>query len=180
MSTIPTIKSINQLFKNLIYGGGYDGYQGILKSIDFDGKSIEHLCHWNNDYPTRIGLAKMDTFELQLICWEEGQEIPIHDHEFVDSWIYVLEGELLEEEYKSSGAGSPPMIFRSSKLNKGEFTFASDSIGLHKLMNTNKGRSITVHVYTGILEKWHIYNEKNGQRSEEVINCDFEYDIETH
>ena len=177
MRTLSQITSLPQLIKNLVYGGGYDGYQGILDSIEFDRKEVKPYCHWSKKHYVRISLARMDVFELYLICWEKGQETPIYQLNHVNAWVYVLEGELTDEEYRLPSNNEAPIPYQKNILQKRKYTETSDNVGLHKLINSHKGRTISLHLFMDEVNKWQVFNPKTKELEEHDFKTHFTYDL---
>ncbi|MBD3636872.1 MAG: cysteine dioxygenase family protein [Crocinitomicaceae bacterium] len=177
MDTIPTIHSMKELIKNLTYGGGYDGYQGILNSLDLDKNEIHELTEWSNEHYTRICLAKLDVLELYLICWENDHKTPIYDLNNVNAWIYIIEGELTEEVYHKPSGNNPPNLKDTNKLKQGDFTETTDSTNMHRLVNSYPGRTISLHIFMDNMDKWHVYDPKKQSMREETFNAHHTRDL---
>ena len=170
MNTIPKIKNLAQLKQILHSGPGYDGYDVMLKSIDFDASEMKDYCVWNSRHYSRVYLEQGDCFDLVLMCWEKGQETPVHDHNHQEGWIYVLEGELSEVLFHEEGEGNPLKKTYRNVLKEKEIAYINDDIGLHKLQNTFEGRTLSLHLYADPINQTHIYDETTGNSHLKTIN----------
>src|SRR5690242_20436471 len=50
---------------------------------------------------TRNLIARNTWFEMLLLCWNQGQASPIHNHAGQNCWIAVLDGEIEEQQFES-------------------------------------------------------------------------------
>ena len=164
MNTIPQIKTLDQLKQILHSGPGYDGYDVMLKSIEFGFDEIEKFCEWNDKSYSRVYLEEGDCFELIMMCWEEGQETLVHDHNDQEGWIFLLQGSLAEVIYQANGEGESLDQISEMHLKEGEVSYINDDIGLHKIKNTNKGRTISLHLYADPIKEFSIYDEQTGNK----------------
>lgn len=121
-------------------------YVQILNSIKFNFKEIEHLCFWDADNYSKIGVGSGSDYELVLICWENNQQSPIEPIKNQKSYTYVLKGELTEDVFSES---SEERISEESKvLQKRVVSKLETSHGKeHSLRNSNTGRTVSLHLY---------------------------------
>ena len=59
----------------LFIGGNW-----LLKVTGLNEAEFEKYATWNQESYTRNCIARTDTYELILLCWEKKQETPIHEH----------------------------------------------------------------------------------------------------
>ena len=156
MSTF-AIKSIPQLEKHLIYGGSFSD---ILNSLDISTEAVAEYCNWNTLEASRMCLFQSDCYQLELVCWEFGQRTPIHHYPKLESWMYVVEGTLVEENYTLPSNGTP---YHKTVLETGEKRYRNTYMGLQRLVNKHPGRSISLHLYNGTVEHWQVLNAKGTE-----------------
>ena len=48
-------------------------------------------AHFADDHYTRNLVIRTEVFDLMLLCWDRGQQSPIHNHEGQRCWMAVLE-----------------------------------------------------------------------------------------
>lgn len=163
MYSIPPIKSIEELKRILHTGPGYEGYPAVLKSIEFGPETIQDICSWSNDKYVKRTIERIPSFDLELICWEPGQETAIHDHANRESWFFVLQGELEESVFYKPGEVGEPLHLKSKSIYKNkDIGYMTDNHGLHKLKNSSSERTISIHLYTEPYGNVHHYDEQTG------------------
>jgi cysteine dioxygenase len=165
VSTIPKIKTLDQLKKIIHTGPGYDGIGQMLIEIDFDADELAAHCRWNHHEYQRISLDKGDSYELVLICWEFGQKSPIHDHLGDQGWVIVLQGQLEEEVYYNPEDASSLELKSREIIEKGQLSYINDQYGVHRLKNRSTDRTISLHYYTNLVEEVNVYDKLSGQKS---------------
>lgn len=162
MSTLSPIKTLEQLKRVIHTGTGYDGIATMLNHIEFGADEVADLCKWDSDSYQKVVIESGEDYELTLICWEKGQETKVHDHNSAQSWICVLEGELTEHLYYNSDPGSPLLLRFKETINPKSASYTNDELGVHKITNTNEGRTISLHYYTKPQKEINVFDEKSG------------------
>ncbi|MBT6439565.1 MAG: cysteine dioxygenase family protein [Flavobacteriales bacterium] len=166
MSSLPKITTLKQFINILYQGTGYESYANLLQSIDFGAKEVEPLCFWNPEEYSRISIDKGDSFELVLMCWEPEQSTPIHNHNLLEGWIYVIDGQLTEESFIPAN-GKTTTLKGKEVINSGDVSYINDELGVHRVTNSHKGRTISLHLYSGSIGEVNTYEE--GTRNIEKI-----------
>jgi cysteine dioxygenase len=151
--------------------------------LDFErdtrGKGVAHLlseyCRSARDWCefqlfseetyTRNLIHRCGEFELLLLCWNPGQESPIHDHAGQDCWMAVLEGELEEVHYQAlaGGEGRPLEEGKRTAFNTGGVAFIQDGIALHKIRPLRGARGISLHLYSNPIDTCRVYDPASGR-----------------
>lgn len=163
MKTLPAIKTFDELRKTIHFGPGYETYGTMLASIELPPEELEKYARWSADHYQRIPIDTGDTYSLLLICWEPGQRTPIHQHRDEQSWVVVLEGELTETVYYNPSTESTSLRLRETNvMEKGGMTYMNPDQGLHELVNTSSGRTISIHLYDREVDVLHTY-DASGQ-----------------
>lgn len=135
-----------------------DEYSEIGVRLDIPIEQFLPYTYWNNNHYTRNCIVRTDHYELILLCWEKGQDTPIHCHGNQECWVYVVDGKLDEEHYQYE---EEQLLLESTEtLAKGEKSFMCDDLGFHKLINAGKGRSMSLHLYMNPIDKCTKFNEK--------------------
>ena len=94
-----------------------------------------------------------------LLCWEEGQITPIHDHGGEECWVKVIEGEFRETIYKEDEIGGLTFV-KSAVSKENAVTYMKDFMGFHSLENLSKKRSMSLHLYAKPIRKCRAFDEK--------------------
>jgi predicted metal-dependent enzyme (double-stranded beta helix superfamily) len=99
-----------------------------------------------------------DLCDIYVICWNNNQQTPIHDHSSNGCILKILEGQINEQLF------TPDVKFIKQIVNKkGDVSYIDNDIGLHKVINGNN-KTVSLHVYSPPLYKGKKYtgNEYTG------------------
>ncbi|WP_052467117.1 cysteine dioxygenase [Psychroserpens damuponensis] len=168
-------ETIYELIKLLSQSSIAD-YNTIFKTFDFGIIDFSPFENWSNKKYTRNCLYRDAQFELILLCWQQGQQTTIHGHDGEDCWVYLLQGEMQEVYFKLNDHQSLIEVgARTIKSN--QVTFMNDKIGFHKLKNSCKGKSMSLHLYAKPIENCVSYDEVSQTFVEKKLSYDthFEY-----
>ncbi|KAK7203336.1 RmlC-like cupin domain-containing protein [Myxozyma melibiosi] len=101
---------------------------------------------------TRNGVDTLnEKANLLVLVWNPGKGSLIHDHSNAHCVMKILEGELVETQYKFPDPNAPPRPMDKQKVTeygKDEVTYISDEIGLHRMSNETDKIAISLHLYT--------------------------------
>lgn len=130
-----------------------------------DPKEFRAFEFWDPDQYTRNSIMESGSFELLLMCWEPGQNTPIHNHGGEECWIYMLKGRLLEEIYTRNEMG---MFHLSQKIlnDPGSISYMNDGLGWHRIQNDVEQRAVSLHLYSKPITSCQVYNESTGHLEE--------------
>lgn len=166
-SVLKPIKSIDELRNHLKDRNSF-GYLDIMKAMEIPYDEWERYFTWKAERYTRNSIIKTDDYELLVICWEQGQDSPIHDYDSKEAWIHILRGQLKEEKYKKRDDGSIERV-STVTLTPNDFSFMSGHVGLHRYVNTYESRTVSLHLYVNPLKRWSEYDPaSNSYRDREV------------
>ena len=112
---------------------------------------------------------------MLVVCWESGQDSPIHDFDSKNAWIHVIKGQLKEEKFIMNNEGVLKRL-SSISLGTGDFSYISGHVGLHRYFNLNEGRTVSLVFYVKPLEKWSEYDPVKNKFSERRIGYDSYYE----
>jgi predicted metal-dependent enzyme (double-stranded beta helix superfamily) len=152
-SPVPEIHSLAGLtsrllhvFRNVPAEERTSEIHAILDGISFSEVEWKQYVHFCPQRYARNLLVLNSEFSLILNCWTPGQSTPIHDHgsESRQSWVRVLEGELLFTEYEADHQVKSRQVFSEHGLN----FFVDNSHLLHKLENISSDTSASLHLYS--------------------------------
>lgn len=156
------INSLQQLLHVLPNCSGKE-YVDIVHGMELHVEEFEPFSFWNESFYTRNCIARTDAYELILLCWEPGQETPIHCHGGQECWVYMLQGTLGETRFNLDKTTETLTPDKYMELYEGKFSYMNDDMGLHALKNLNKGRSMSLHLYMNPIEECRIYNNATGK-----------------
>ncbi|HAD96275.1 MAG TPA: hypothetical protein DCG19_02655 [Cryomorphaceae bacterium] len=154
------ITSIQQLRKALSKEAGHAGYSAIVDSINIPVKEIEPYQHWNGSHHTRVSLFDSEPIEAVLTCWEPGQSSAIHNYDFKQGWVLILQGQLYLELYHLKN-DRPVEVSEIALRDKGVF-YLNDGMGFHRFSNNSPHRSLALFLYASKVKRWTTFNVKTG------------------
>lgn len=162
MSTIPKLNTIEAVAKVLHSGIGYEGYPELMNHIQLAESELESFSSWNNEKYTRNALFSSPYAELLLLCWEPGQESPIHTYKHNQGWIKILQGELFMQDVKLDEASLEITagVFHTAKA--GSLVHYDESTGYHQFVNKSDERCISLHLYVERVNTWKIFDKQSG------------------
>ena len=160
-----------QKLVDLLANNSNEEYNALLNDFDFSTIDFKPYQSWSSEKYTRNCLYKDLNFELILLCWEHGQETPIHGHDGEDCWVYLLEGEM-KEVFFNMDDNDNLIADDSQTVETDQVTFMDDSQGFHKLKNGHDGRSMSLHLYAKPIENCKSFDEKSQRFVKRSLNFD--------
>lgn len=133
-------------------------YDEIVERIQLQLSDFNEFLFWEDTYYTRNCILRNKEYELIVLCWEPGQNTPIHCHNDQECWVYVVSGSLFEEKYKIDENETPNQI-SSLLLNEAESHHINDAIGFHRLYNNSKERTVSLHLYAKPIDECSYFSE---------------------
>ncbi len=147
-----------------------DHYNDIIRSSNLPVHAFADYCSWSAKCYTRNCLVENEKFELILLCWEEGQITPIHNHGGEECWVKIIDGEFREKIYTTNQAGQLYMVNTiNSKTN--DVTYMIDFMGYHSIENLSAQRGLSLHLYAKPIRSCRIFDEN----SQQFVNKDLTY-----
>ncbi|MBV8529677.1 MAG: cysteine dioxygenase family protein [Candidatus Eremiobacteraeota bacterium] len=121
------------------------------------------------DY-TRTCVYRNASFEVLLLNWATGAASQIHDHGDQHCWMLVLDGRLDVEDYVRLDPGDVPGYAHvepcgRQRLSRGDTDVRSGPFDLHRVAATAGAPAVSLHVYSGPLRNYIVYDEP-GRRCE--------------
>ena len=113
------------------------------------------------DCYARNAVQCCDDYELIVICWQEGQVSPIHDHDGQRCWMSVLDGTIRETLFDRPAEG--PLVARSTRLlQQGQVAFITDDIALHEIRSED-GPAVSLHLYAKPIRNCRVFCPDTGR-----------------
>ena len=165
------INSVDHLIEMLDSCSSYGQFVSVVKKVRLQASDLEQFYSWKQAHYTRNCAKRRESYELVVLCWEPGQDTPIHCHDKQDCWVYMVEGVITETHYQLED-GDMPVRKDERDLNKGGFAFINDKIALHTLKNNGTDRAVSLHLYASPISECKIYDEKLGFVRTKVLEYD--------
>jgi len=131
-------------------------YNHIIRSMKLPSSAFENYSSWCDDSYTRNCIAENEKFELILLCWQEGQITPIHDHGGEECWVKIIEGEFRETIYAADEFGKLNVV-RSAIAKANDVTYMIDFMGFHSLENLSNKKSMSLHLYAKPIRSCNVF-----------------------
>lgn len=163
-----SIKSISELVKQLSISSRKD-INNLIKRLEIPITEFEKIASWNTEFYTRNCIARTEDFELLLLCWQAGQETPIHCHNDQDCWVFLIEGNITENQYKNDD-NDIPVLTVSELMTKNGSYYINDFIGLHSLHNLKNERAMSLHFYFNPIKECSYYNDKQKEYKTKILS----------
>ena len=116
-------------------------------------------------------VGRNEHFEMLILCWNEKQASPIHNHAGQNCWMAVLEGTIEETLFSPPiDGGAGPLSPRNTKrYPTGSVAFINDDIALHRVGPAAGGRGISLHLYSKPIDVCNVYDEATGRVVESTL-----------
>ncbi len=170
----PTISTLEQLQYNLNLGSGYDGYTELMKAVSLTREELAKICRWSNSHHTRICLYDTPGMEALITCWEGEQQSTIHNYDFNNGWVKILQGQLWLEFFKVKEGR--PQLDTEMQLYNGSTFHLNDTLGYHRFSNRSTQRAIALILYSDKLTHWKAYNEET--EGFEVVRTHYDLNLD--
>ena len=112
-------------------------------------KYARHLVHKDKD------------FEILVVCWNPGQNAPIHGHEGEKCWMRVESGALQVCNYKLDSV--EPLALSMTNLIKGEKGYLDGPADIHSVENVYNEPAVSLHIYAKPFSECDIYCLDSGK-----------------
>lgn len=136
-------------------------YVKIASDLDLDSDELEDYSSWSEERYTRNCIARTDDYELLLLCWEEGQDTPIHCHGGEECWVNLVDGEITEDRFEIPEQDAP-LLDHTSVMKPGDVSYMNDEMGIHQLKNTSSDRTMTLHLYVKPIDECRVFSDEDG------------------
>lgn len=160
MDSLENITSLSKLLEILPTCSGQD-YFDIARNLAIPDEDLLAYAFWSDENYTRNCVSRTEDYELLLLCWEEGQETPIHCHNGEECWVYLAKGKLREKRYVLEN--DKLQLTADVEMSQDRLSYMNDDLGYHSLHNLNEGRSMSLHLYVGPIDECSIYKEEKDK-----------------
>ena len=146
-------------------------FSEIICSVDIPQSDLLPFCSWSDESYTRNCIIDCESFELILLCWENGQKTPIHDHGGEECWVRVVQGNFKETIYQINDSNDLTEV-RSSISGAGDISYMKDFMGYHSLENLDNSRSMSLHLYAKPIRNCNLFDDA----SQKFVRKEMVYD----
>ncbi len=167
------INSLSDLIDNLKKVNPKD-YPKLIKQINIPHSEFDKYVNWTGNTYSRNCIARDEKFELILLCWEETQSTPIHNHDGEKCWVYQIKGRAEELRYELN-ENNELEIKKRLLLSPGDLSYMDDKIGFHCLKTLDQ-KVLSLHIYANPIDKCEVYNtiSKSFETKKMIYNTNIE------
>lgn len=131
---------ISQLYSSIALGQKLDVIMPLVKS--YNNTDWKEYINFSERRYTRNLVYKSDLFDVYIICWNNKQESPIHDHASNGCVMKILQGRLVQELFDHNIRSTMKM-----PIFKNQVTYIDNDMGYHKIINTDT-QTVSLHIYS--------------------------------
>jgi cysteine dioxygenase len=137
----------------------------LLAGVEIDPADLAEYVRFSAAGYTRNLVRAGPWYNLLVLCWQNGQRSPIHDHAGCTCGVRVLRGVLTETSFTFVPHGLIKPI-GSRELAAGAVCGSRD-LDLHQVSNLQDGDAdlVTLHVYSPPLRRMGTYSLTDDRRS---------------
>jgi cysteine dioxygenase len=164
------IESVEELIETLNVSEPED-YVKVAKDMNIPKSDFKKYTFYKPDGYSRNCIERTSDYELLLLCWNPGDETPIHGHDEQRCWVYQVDGVIRELRYRENDDDEMEKCNRL-ELTPGHLTYMEDTMGYHSLKNCSNERAMTLHLYISPIDMCKTFDETEGT----FIDKELEYD----
>ena len=133
----------------------------VIKRTNISVSDFEKYASWIDGKYSRNCIARKDTYEMILICWDEYAKTSIHDHGGQHCWVLQISGTIIEKRFDKNETGLT--LIDEAELRAGNISYMNDKMGYHTLENNSQSRSMTLHIYANPINQCNVYNKEKSK-----------------
>ena len=150
--------------------------QAYLEQTRITPATFEPYLHYKPERYTRHLVHKTEAFEVLVICWDVGQQAPIHGHEGELCWARVERGKLRFTNYRLVSE-TPLQLAPLSAAIDGGVGYLDGPADIHAVQNCIEfgAPAASLHVYSRPYAECDIYDLVRGERQRARMSYDTMY-----
>eukprot|EP00448_Togula_jolla_P025420 CAMPEP_0170653154 /NCGR_PEP_ID=MMETSP0224-20130122/47261_1 /TAXON_ID=285029 /ORGANISM="Togula jolla, Strain CCCM 725" /LENGTH=588 /DNA_ID=CAMNT_0010985017 /DNA_START=52 /DNA_END=1818 /DNA_ORIENTATION=+ len=127
----------------------------------------QHAVFRKGRYTRSIVGHSPGQFVAMLLCWERGQESPIHNHTGAHCFMRVLSGKLRDERFSQASGGVSVKAtqegFLDADVEEESVGFMHDELGLHRISNPSlQEPAVSLHIYSPPFSQCQVFPPTGG------------------
>jgi cysteine dioxygenase len=154
------LDGINDILRR---GFATDEIHAYLQKTLIEPESLQRYIFFRPERYTRNLVLKNDFFELLVICWNIGQQAPVHGHEGERCWSRVEQGSLLLSNYREISE-NPLVVQQIGEPYCGERGHLDGPADIHSVANPSTVPAVSLHLYSHPFDQCDIYDLENNQK----------------
>lgn len=148
----------------------------FLQESTVSQPELESYLFYDSKQYTRNLVHKSEEFELLAICWQPGQEAPVHGHEGEKCWSVVEMGKLRFTNYlEIPFSHSVDVKVLSTQI--GEPGHIDGPADIHKVENPFERPAVSLHLYSYPFPACDIYDLENHRKERKTLGYFSKYGV---
>ena len=145
MNTIPTIRNLDELRKNLDLGPGYDGYIELMKAADIPATDLkkEILASDTRGFHLLYHTATIEAFVKR---WRHGESSAIYNLNGSAEWIRTFGGDFQITCWSVDAAEGTGMAVDHWTLPSGGVSFLESESVFHQVTYLGENEGLSMHL----------------------------------
>jgi cysteine dioxygenase len=142
--------------------------QNFLQQCALGREELGPYLFFDSAQYTRNLIHNSQEFELLAICWQPGQEAPVHGHEGERCWSRVEKGKLRFTNYleRSAADSFDLKVLSTSVGTRGHVDGPAD---IHKVENPFQESAVSLHLYSRPFSACDIYDLENRMKVRKTL-----------
>jgi cysteine dioxygenase len=141
--------TLNDFFKQLdVFADSFhpSTLQNLLREFNLGDDVEQHFRFEDSRYQRNL-LKRTSHYKALLLCFEPGQQTPIHDHAGSACGVKIIRGIATEIAYKLNSNGCLKELGKTTLSANG--VTGSNDMDIHSLGNTQANeRLVSLHIYS--------------------------------
>jgi cysteine dioxygenase len=145
----------------------------LLSQLDITCADVADFIRFSDRHYARNLVRGGPWYHVLVLCWQNGQRSPIHDHKGSSCGVRVLRGTLTETFFEVAANGLIKAT-QSRELSAGGVC-ASQDTDIHQISNLQAGGAdlVTMHIYSPPLLWMGTYSLVDRTRGQEPMFVEF-------
>jgi predicted metal-dependent enzyme (double-stranded beta helix superfamily) len=134
----------------------------LLRMANFSAQDLREYIFFREQFYTRNLIYQDAHWEVLTLCWQQGQQTPIHDHNGSQGWAYIVQGGLDESIFslqrQEESEGLTLRKKNDASLQGGAISYIDDAMGCHRLANNAAASCVSLHIYSPVIKTCRYYS----------------------
>lgn len=143
----------------------------VARYLDIPVEELNSFASWEKDHYTRNCISRSEDYELILLCWDKGQDTPIHCHGGKECWVKMISGTIREKRFDANNF-RPNFPDEVTIMKAGDISYMNDDIGYHSLHQEGNQRAMSLHLYVSPIQSCRVYDPETQRFSRKQLQYD--------
>lgn len=168
------IASIEHLIEVLKESTSEEDFIKALNARKIPLRDFQKFYTWNPLHSTRNCISKTSTYELDLICFSEGQALPISSISSTKSIIVCIEGIIQTKKFKKDEQTKLLTEISAKNLDVNSSSLVVEANEIYAQENISNTKAVSLHLYLPPL-LYLIEHLIDGSSHQKIVHYDSMY-----